>query len=52
MTMKLYPDDSKIIAELRKDEDTALTQEGLDAIVVWTQTWMMALHDKKCKFMH
>lgn len=52
---KLYADDSKIMAEISKDNtarDTLLLQQDIDALVGWTDTWLMRLNFEKCKVMH
>jgi Reverse transcriptase (RNA-dependent DNA polymerase) len=49
---KLYADDSKIIADVSNDVDSHKLQQDIDAIVEWTDTWLMRLNFDKCKVMH
>ncbi len=52
---KLYADDSKLIGEINKERpehDSGKLQQDLDAIVVWTDKWLMRLNYEKCKVMH
>jgi hypothetical protein len=49
---KLYADDSKIIARIKNESDSCKLQQDLDAIVKWTETWLMQLNLDKCKVMH
>jgi hypothetical protein len=49
---KLYADDSKIIAEIKDDSDGMRLQQDINAVVRWTDTWLMRLNYDKCKVMH
>jgi hypothetical protein len=49
---KLYADDSKIIAEIKNDQDARNLQLDINSIVKWTDTWLMRLNYDKCKVMH
>jgi len=49
---RLYADDSKVIAEIKNENDAQLLQQDLDSIVKWTDTWLMRLNFDKCKVMH
>jgi ribonuclease P/MRP protein subunit RPP40 len=51
-TCKLYADDSKIIAEIKNEQDSIKLQQDINAIVKWTDTWFMRLNYEKCKVMH
>jgi hypothetical protein len=50
--IKLYADDSKIIAEINNEDDSRKLQEDLNAVVNWTDKWLMRLNYDKCKVMH
>jgi hypothetical protein len=52
---KMYADDTKIIARLKSasyDSDSSKLQDDINAIVDWTNTWLMKLNIDKCKVMH
>jgi hypothetical protein len=49
---KLYADDSKLIAEIKDEQDAINLQHDIDCIVKWTDTWLMRLNYDKCKVMH
>ena len=52
---KMYADDSKILAKVRKNnelEDTNKMQNDIDTILDLTNTWLMRLNIEKCKVMH
>jgi len=49
---KLYADDSKIIAQIENEADSNKLQQDINAIVEWTDTWLMRLNYNKCKVMH
>ncbi len=53
--IKLYADDSKIIAIIKMTERAAAEewlQNDIDAVTAWTKTWLMSLNAEKCKVMH
>ena len=49
---KLYADDSKILAEMTEWAGPGQLQQDIDAIVNWTNDWLMQLNYSKCKVMH
>ena len=49
---KLYADDSKIIAIIKKVEDTLVLQRDINALSDWTKDWLMRLNIGKCKVMY
>jgi hypothetical protein len=52
---KMYADDTKILARIRKDhieQDTQTIQKDIDQVVQWTNIWLMRLNIGKCKIMH
>jgi gas vesicle protein len=46
---KLFADDTKLIAEINKDNDL---QNDINGVLDWTNTWLMRLNLDKCKVMH
>lgn len=50
--IKLYADDSKILAIINNNLDTVKVQDDLDSICEWTNKWLMQLSVEKCKVMH
>ena len=50
--MKNFPDDNKKIAEIHDETDHILLQQDLNAVVSWSDTWLMLLNYEKCKVMH
>ncbi|RNA04965.1 RNA-directed DNA polymerase from mobile element jockey-like, partial [Brachionus plicatilis] len=49
--IKLFADDSKLIATIRNVNDLALLQRDLDALTEWSTTWRMLFNIEKCKVM-
>ena len=52
IVIKLYADDSKIIAQVDTEVEIRTLQSDLDAISAWCKTWCMKLNVEKCKVMH
>ena len=50
--IKLYADDSKIIAIIESDADAENLQADIDKAVEWSNTWCMPFNEKKCTVMH
>ena len=50
--IKLYADDSKILAVVKNDEDAAALQADIDRLTDWSDTWLLRLNIEKCKVMH
>ena len=50
--VKIFADDSKIYQELSSPEDQSKLQEGIDALVDWSRTWLMKFNSNKCKVLH
>jgi ribonuclease P/MRP protein subunit RPP40 len=42
---------SKLIAEIKDEQDAINLQHNIDFIVKWTDTWLMRLNFDKCKVM-
>lgn len=49
--MKLFADDSKLIATVRGGCDLSALQHDLDALTEWSNTWHMLFNVSKCKAM-
>ena len=50
--IKLFADDSKIIAVIESEADSKSLQADIDKAVEWSNTWCMPFNDKKCTVMH
>ena len=50
--VKLYADDSKILAVIKDWEDSTNLQKDLSSICEWSNDWLMQLNVSKCKVMH
>ena len=50
--VKLYADDSKILAVIKNWEDATNVQKDLSSICEWSNDWLMQLNVSKCKVMH
>jgi len=48
---KLFPDDTKIIATIKKGLDIAQLQSNIDLLATLANTWHMSFDVQKCKFM-
>jgi len=48
---RLFADDTKLIAAVRNNADITLIQADLDALVKWSQNWLMEFNTDKCKYM-
>ena len=54
-TCKMYANDSKILAGIKKQNDnldTITMQKDIDNVVKWTNVWLMRLNINKCKIIH
>lgn len=49
--LKLFADDSKLIAQIRNQLDLDQVQLDLDSLVKWSNQWSMYFNYKKCKVM-
>ena len=49
--IKLFVDDSKLIATIRSVNDLLVLQQDLDALSEWSNTWKMLFNIDKCKVM-
>ena len=49
--VKLFADDSKLIATVRSNNDISILQGDLNALMEWSNTWRMLFNVDKCKVM-
>jgi hypothetical protein len=49
--IKLFADDSKLVATIRNVRDLETLQKDLDALTEWSKTWKMLFNVDKCKIM-
>ena len=49
--VKLFADESKLIATIRSNNDLALLQHDLGALSEWSNKWRMLFNVDKCKVM-
>ena len=49
--VKLFADDSKLIATIRSNNDLLILQSDLNALMEWSITWRMLFNVDKCKVM-
>ena len=49
--IKMYADDSKVIAEVGEDGQVSNLQNDIDKIKEWCDKWSMCLNAGKCKIM-
>jgi hypothetical protein len=50
--VKIYADDTKLIADVQEPEGAKQLQEDLNRINEWTKRWLIKLNSQKCKVMH
>ena len=50
-TIKLFADDSKLVASIRNKQDIEILQSDIDALVEWSNDWRMLFNYGKCKSM-
>jgi hypothetical protein len=50
--LKLFADDSKLLAIIRNSKDQELVQDDLDKLLNWSKTWKMNFNFSKCKVMN
>ena len=49
--IKLFADDSKLIAIIRNDNDLDILEQDLDALTDWSDEWRMLFNVEKSKIM-
>ena len=49
--LKLFADDSKLIAIIKDQNDVDILQNDIDALVKWATDWRMLFNQEKCKSM-
>ena len=50
--VKLFADDSKLLAVIKQDSDMFLLQDDIDRLVAWSNEWRLRFNFSKCKVMH
>ena len=50
-TLKLFADDSKLIAVIKNNLDLDTLQQDIDELTKWSREWRMMFHPEKCKAM-
>ena len=50
--IKMYADDSKVIAEVGEDGQVSNLQNDIDKIKEWCDKWSICLNAGKCKIIH
>ena len=50
--VKLYADDTKLLADVSSHEGKISLQSDLDLISSWSKDWLVKLNTSKCKVMH
>ncbi len=48
---KLFADDTKLLAFIKKAEDLDLLQQDIDNLILWLKTRLMLFNEEKCKVM-
>ena len=49
---KAYADDTKLLGDAAERSERLQLQSDIDTTVSWSDTWLVKLHDTKCKVMH
>ena len=49
---KKFADDTKILKQIRGQQDQQIFQECIESLVKWSKDWGMEFNNKKCKIMH
>ena len=50
--MKIYADDTKLLARMLNDEDKKILQNDLDEALKWSKEWLLDFNIDKCLVMH
>ena len=48
----MFADDTKLLNKKRNITDGVDLQEDLDAVMDWSNMWLIMLSEEKCKAMH
>jgi len=51
-SIRMFADDTKIWATIKKQEDSVSLQKDLDRLVDWSNLWLLKFNPAKCKVMH
>ena len=50
--IKIFADDTKIYLNINSDESRNILQKNLDALIEWTNEWLLKFNDDKCHVVH
>ena len=50
--IKMYADDTKIIAKVGKESESETIQQDLNNCMEWSKKWLLAFNVEKCVVMH
>ena len=50
--IKIFADDTKAYSKVQSEEDRLLLQECIDALVEWSEKWLIKFNSSKCNVMH
>jgi hypothetical protein len=50
--IKMYADDTKIIAKVGKESESETIQQDLNSCMEWSKKWLLAFNVEKCVVMH
>ena len=50
--LKIFADDTKAFSEIKSTEDRDILQNDLNALVDWSEKWLLKFNSKKCKVLH
>ena len=45
----LFADDTKLYRQINSNDDVKILQNDLDKLQIWSNTWLLKFHPKKCK---
>ena len=48
----LFADDTKAWRHIKTPEDNVQLQKDIDKMIIWSNTWLLKFHPKKCVMMH
>ena len=50
--LRMFADDTKVFSQVDDDQDASRLQEDLEALSVWSVTWIMSFNEDKCSVLH
>ena len=50
--LRMFADDTKMFSQVEDEQDASRLQEDLEALSVWSDTWMMPFNEDKCSILH